>query len=133
MSKSYGNVINFFADEKTLKKQVMGIVTDSLPVEASKEPESNTIYRLYSLFASQIEKNTLAEKFLAGGLGYGEAKKLLLEKILEHFSPMRKKRDNLKKDTGFVKAVLAKGAEKAREVASATTQEVRNKVGLTLA
>lgn len=132
MSKSYGNVINFFADEKTLKKQVMEIVTDSLPVEAPKDPESNTIYKLYSLFASENERNSLAEKFRKGGYGYGEAKKLLLEKILDHFSSMRKKREELKNNPAYVKEVLKKGADRARAIASVTAEEVRTKVGLNI-
>lgn len=132
MSKSYGNVINMFADEKTLKKQVMGIVTDSAPVEEPKDPDNNTIYKLYSYFADESEKQSLAEKFRAGGFGYGDAKKMLLEKILEHFKPYRDEREKLKNDLTRVKEILKQGADKARETAAKTKAEVWEKTGLTL-
>jgi tryptophanyl-tRNA synthetase len=132
MSKSHGNVINMFDTEKTLKKQVMGIVTDSTPVEEPKNPDNDTVYKIYSYFATADEKKELADKYRAGGFGYGDAKKLLLEKILEHFKPYRDERDKLKQDPAQVKEVLKKGAERAREVASATKREVWDKTGLTL-
>ena len=132
MSKSYGNAINMFADEKTLKKQIMGIVTDSTPVESSKNPDNDSIFKLYSLFANEEEKKSLAEKYLNGGFGYGDAKKLLLEKILEHFYPYRNERDKLTKDIDYVKDILVKGADKARVVAYDTKKEVWKKVGLNL-
>ncbi|MCX7878109.1 MAG: tryptophan--tRNA ligase [Ignavibacteria bacterium] len=132
MSKSYGNVINMFSDEKTLRKQVMGIVTDSTPLEEPKDPENDTVFKLYSLFADESEKKTLAEKYRAGGFGYGDAKKLLFEKILDTFKPYREKREQLKKDVQYVLNVLKQGAEKARTVASATKQEVWEKIGLML-
>src|SRR5688500_15730328 len=78
MSKSYGNIIGIFDEGKALKQKVMGIVTDSTPVEAPKEPESNTIYQIYKLVASSEEVAEMAERFRAGGYGYGEAKKALL-------------------------------------------------------
>ena len=130
MSKSYGNTIELFASDKALKKQVMGIVTDSTPVEAPKDPD--TIYKLYSYFATEDEKKTLLERYRAGGMGYGDAKKLLLEKIIETFKPFREERERLKNDLEFVKDVLKKGAEKAREVASATKAEVWDKTGLSI-
>lgn len=132
MSKSYGNVINMFTDEKTLKKQVMGIVTDSAPVEDPKDPDNNTIYKLYSYFADESEKQSLSEKFRAGGFGYGDAKKMLLEKILEHFKPYRDEREKLKNDLTRVKEILKQGADKARETAAKTKAEVWEKTGLTL-
>lgn len=132
MSKSYGNVINMFADEKNLKKQVMGIVTDSTPVEVPKDPEKDTIFNMYSLFAGSDEKTSLAEKYRAGGFGYGDAKKLLLEKIMEYFGPYRLEREKLKSDPAYVKDILKKGADKARETARATKAEVWEKVGLNI-
>jgi tryptophanyl-tRNA synthetase len=132
MSKSYGNVINFFADEKTIKKQVMGIKTDSTPLEAPKDPEKDQVFKYYSYFASDEEINSLAEKYRAGGFGYGDAKKLLLEKILDHFKPFRQKREELKNNLDYVRSVLKQGAEKAGKVASKTTEEVRKAVGLDL-
>ncbi|MBL8017413.1 MAG: tryptophan--tRNA ligase [Ignavibacteria bacterium] len=130
MSKSYGNTIEIFASDKALKKQVMGIVTDSTPVEAPKDPD--TIYKLYSYFATEDEKKTLLERYQAGGMGYGDAKKLLLEKIIETFKPFREERERLKNDLAYVKDILKKGAEKARETAAATKAEVWDKTGLSI-
>jgi tryptophanyl-tRNA synthetase len=132
MSKSYGNVINFFADEKTIKKQVMGIKTDSTPLEAPKDPDKDQVYKFYSYFAADDEKKSLAEKYRIGGFGYGDAKKLLLEKILDYFKPYRQKREELKNNLDYVKSVLNEGAEKARRVAVVTAEEVRKAVGLNL-
>lgn len=132
MSKSYGNIIEIFADEKTLKKQVMGVVTDSTPLEQPKDPDKDNIFKLYSYFASSEEKKSLADKYRAGGFGYGDAKKLLLEKIMVHFEPYRRKRVELSKNLDYIMDVLNKGAEKARSVASATMKEVREKVGLSI-
>jgi tryptophanyl-tRNA synthetase len=132
MSKSYGNVINFFADEKTIKKQVMGIKTDSTPLEQPKDPEKDAVYKFYTYFASEEEKKLLADKYRTGGFGYGDAKKLLLEKILEHFKPFRDKREELKNNLDYVKSVLNDGAERAREVASKTKEEVWKAAGLSL-
>lgn len=128
MSKSYGNTIEIFATDKALKKQVMGIVTDSTPVEAPKEPD--TIYKLYSYFAAEEEKANLLERYRAGGMGYGDAKKLLLEKIIETFKPFREERERLKDDLSYVKDILKKGAEKARIIAAETKAEVWDKTGL---
>ncbi|HAX47346.1 MAG TPA: tryptophan--tRNA ligase [Ignavibacteria bacterium] len=130
MSKSYGNTIEIFASDKDLKKQVMGIKTDSTPVEAPKEPD--TIYKLYSYFASEDEKAALLERYRAGGLGYGEAKKLLLEKVTETFKPFREERERLKNDLSYVKDILKRGAEQARVIASRTKAEVWDKTGLSI-
>lgn len=130
MSKSYGNTIEIFATDKALKKQIMGIVTDSTPVEAPKEPD--TIYKLYSYFASESEKAALLERYRSGGMGYGDAKKLLLEKVIETFKPFREERERLKNDISYVKDILKKGAERARSVASATKAEVWDKTGLSI-
>jgi tryptophanyl-tRNA synthetase len=81
MSKSYGNTIEIFAEGKALSSTVMRIVTDSTPVEAPKDPEKDNVFALYSLFASEEERGALAGRYRAGGTGYGEAKKMLVEKI----------------------------------------------------
>ena len=130
MSKSYGNTIEIFASDKALKKQIMGIVTDSTPVESPKEPD--TIYMLYSYFANEDEKAKLLERYRAGGMGYGDAKKMLLEKVIETFKPYREERERLKNDIAYVKDILKKGAEKARIVASETKKEVWDKTGLSI-
>jgi tryptophanyl-tRNA synthetase len=132
MSKSYGNIIEIFAPEKQLKKQIMGVVTDSTPLEEPKDPLKDNVYKLYSYFASEKEKNSLAEKYRAGGFGYGDAKKMLLDKVLEHFKPFRQKREELKNNMDYIHEVLRKGAEKARITASAVKQEVIEAVGLNI-
>ena len=130
MSKSYGNTIEIFATDKDLKKQIMGIKTDSTPVEAAKEPD--TIYKLYSYFATENEKSALLQRYRAGGMGYGDAKKLLLEKVIETFKPFREERERLKNDISYVKDILKTGAEKARVIASKTKAEVWDKTGLSI-
>lgn len=130
MSKSYGNVINFFADEPELKKQVMGIKTDSTPMEEPKDPDSCTVFKLFSFFASKEEIADLRTKYQKGGFGYGDAKKALLEKLLDYFGPARKKRIELSKDLKYIEEVLEKGAAKARSVAGKTMEEVRSRIGL---
>ncbi len=130
MSKSYNNTIEIFSDYKTLKSRVMSIVTDSTPLEAPKDPDKSTIYALYKLFATPEEAQAMREKFLAGGYGYGHAKKELLEKIWTYFEPHRKRREELLKNKDVVYEVLRKGAERARERAVAVMARVREKTGI---
>ncbi|MBI2453476.1 tryptophan--tRNA ligase [Candidatus Peregrinibacteria bacterium] len=130
MSKSYGNTIDIFAPEDVLKKQVMGIITDSIPLEKPKDPDKCTVFKLYSLLATKNEIQSLKEKYLRGGFGYGDAKKLLFEKILEELRPYRKAREKILKDKSSVEKILKEGAEKAKEIAEKTTLDVRRKVGL---
>src|SRR5262249_27305595 len=129
MSKSYGNTIEIFAEGKPLKKAVMGIVTDSTPVEAPKDPDKDTVFALYGLFATEAERAALAERYRAGGMGYGEAKGMLLAKIEEHFGPAREKRKQLAADPAAVEAVLQAGAERARAEARKTMDLVRRAAG----
>jgi tryptophanyl-tRNA synthetase len=130
MSKSYGNTIEIFAEGNALKKPVMGIVTDSSSVADPKDPERCTVFILYSLFATDAEREALAGRYRAGGMGYGEAKKMLLEKIIEHFAPARQKRKELAANIDYVEEVLRKGAQKARAEAQQTMALVRQAVGL---
>lgn len=132
MSKSYGNTIEIFASDKALRKQIMGIVTDSTPVEDPKDPDNDTIFKLYSYFATADEKSALADRYRAGGMGYGDAKKMLLEKVIETFKPFREERERLKNNIAYVKDILKKGSEKARIVASETKAEVWDKTGLSI-
>lgn len=132
MSKSYGNVIEFFAEDTILKKQIMGIKTDSTPVEDPKNPETSAIFKLYSHFGSPEEIKDLKNKYHKGGFGYGDAKKLLLQKILDHFAKYREKRIELIKDLSYVDDVLKSGAKKARTQAQKTMNLVREKTGLAL-
>src|ERR1700730_6474959 len=130
MSKSYGNTIDIFGDEKETRKRVMSIVTDSTPVEAPKDPVRSTITQLYSLFASKSELAEMHERFKKGGTGYGDFKKQLFEKLWEYFSPMRKRREELLADKLYVDKVLVRGARRANEVANDVMTRVRAAVGL---
>jgi tryptophanyl-tRNA synthetase len=130
MSKSYGNTIDLFGQEKEVRKRVMSIVTDSKPVEAPKEPESSTIYQLYSLFGNAAEREQMKEKFEKGGTGYGEFKKQLFERMWAYFAPMRKRRDEILGDPSYIDTVLQRGAEQANAVANKVMKRVREAVGL---
>lgn len=131
MSKSYGNVIEIFSDENTIKKQVLGILTDSKPIEGPKDPENCNVYYLYSLFASEEEKIELANKYRAGNFGYGDAKKILLDKILKYFEPYREKRIELENNLDYIGKVLKDGALKARVESEKVMKKVRERVGYT--
>ena len=130
MSKSYGNNIDIFGDEKETRKRVMSIVTDSTPVEAPKDPERSTIVQLYSLFASKNEIASMRDRFKKGATGYGDFKKELFEKMWEYFAPMRKRREEIQRDKGYIDNVLAKGAKRANEIANQVMARVRQAVGL---
>jgi tryptophanyl-tRNA synthetase len=130
MSKSYGNTIEIFGEEKAIKKKIMSIVTDPTPVEAPKDPDKNSIYQLYRLFAEPAKAASMAEKFRAGGYGYGDAKKALFETLWEYFRPYREKRAELAKDPGAADEIRKKGAVKARAVAMETLEKVRKMVGV---
>lgn len=130
MSKSYGNAIDIFADEKTLRKRVMSIVTDTTPVDEPKPIENNVLYEIYSLFLDEDEREGLKERFLTPGLMYGEVKKELFNIIWEYFLPYRKVRDKYFNDRSETNRILQKGAEKAREQASYYLDLARRNVGL---
>jgi tryptophanyl-tRNA synthetase len=130
MSKSYGNTIEIFAEGKPLEKTVMSIKTDSTPKGQPLNPESDTVFSLYSLFASDDEKASLAADYRSGAVGYGDAKKKLLAKIDEHFVPFRDKRKQLAADPSTVEDVLKAGAAKARAEAQRTMDMVRKATGL---
>jgi tryptophanyl-tRNA synthetase len=130
MSKSYGNTIDLQAEPKELKKVIMSIKTDSTPVEAPKNPDADNVFALFALFAGDEEKAALAARYRAGGFGYGEAKKMLLEKVTAYFEPYRKKRAELLARPDYVNDVLRQGAQKARAVARQTLDEAKHACGL---
>src|SRR6266403_1059469 len=130
MSKSYNNTIDIFGDEKETRKRVMSIVTDSVAVDAPKDPATSTIFKLYSLVASKNEIAAMRERFVNGGTGYGDFKKQLFEKLWEYFAPMRKRREEILKHKTYIDDVLARGAERANEIASQVMDRVRKAVGL---
>ena len=130
MSKSYGNTIEIFGDEKATKKKVMGIVTDSQPVEAPKQNlDQNIPLQLLKLVAAEKAREIEA-KLAAGGYGYGDAKKELLAALLDYFAPYRQKREELAKNRDYIEQVLRDGAARANAVADATMKKVREAVGL---
>jgi len=130
MSKSYNNIIPIFDDEKVIKKAVMGIVTDSKSVEECKDPSCCTVFKLYSLFAGKEECKKLADKYKKGGMGYGEAKQMLLDKIVKTFAPFREKRLYLEGNPKEVEEILQRGAEKVKAISHQTMEKVRKATGL---
>jgi tryptophanyl-tRNA synthetase len=130
MSKSYGNTIEIFAEGKPLQKTVMSIKTDSTPLGSPLEPGTCNVFALYSLFASDAEKADLATKYRSGAIGYGEAKKLLLDKIDAHFGPARERRKQLAQNASVVEDMMRKGAQRARAEAHQTMTLVREAVGM---
>ena len=140
MSKSYGNTIDIFAEGNALKKTVMSIVTDSTPVEAPKDPTRCTVVALYGLFATEAEQQKIASLYRnpmedadqrnGRPFGYGDSKKMLLDRINAHFGPYREKRKELAARPDHVEDVLRKGARKARAEAQVTMELVRRAVGM---
>lgn len=129
MSKSKGNVIDIFLPEKKLRKQIMGIATDSTPLEAPKNPDTCTVFQLYQLIADKSEQATMRKQYEQGGYGYGHAKQALFECILNRFEKERKAFDYFMSHTDQVEKTLQSGAQKARKVAQDVLDRVRNKLG----
>jgi len=129
MSKSYGNEIEMFDEGSSLKKRVMSIVTDSTPVSEPKDPETSTPFLLMKLVASPQEIDYWADRYRSGGMGYGEAKKRLLQLIEEFFGPLREKRRQLAADPDYVEDVLRESGRKARALAHETMELVREATG----
>src|SRR5262249_45495359 len=130
MSKSYGNTIDIFAEGKLLQKTIMSIKTDSTPLGQPLNPDTCTVYALYSLFAADQDKADLAARYRSGSIGYGDAKKLLLAKINEYFAPARQKRKELTANPDDVEKILRDGAHRARAEARQTMALVREAVGM---
>lgn len=130
MSKSYGNTIGIFEPENAVRKKIMKIVTDSVPVEEPKDPDACNVFALLKLMATGEELGEWENRYRRGGLGYGEVKKRLAELTIEYFQPYRQRRTELENDLDEVKKVLADGAERARAVAGQTLEKARRAVGL---
>lgn len=130
MSKSRGNIINIFLPEKQLKKQVMGIETDSTPLEEPKNPDTCKVFALYELIATPQQTEILRQKYLAGNFGYGHAKTELLNLILETYKTEREKFDYYMNNLPELDAKLFEGAEKTRKVAAETLKRVRESLGM---
>jgi tryptophanyl-tRNA synthetase len=129
MSKSYENTLRMFWPEQQLRKAVMAIVTDSTPVEQPKDT-SQTVFQLWSLFATKPEREELFARAKAGGLGYGEVKKDLAERMLRFFAPMRTLREDLARRPDEVEDILRDGARRARELALETWAAAREAAGV---
>lgn len=130
MSKSYGNEIGIFDEGSALKKKIMSIVTDSTPVEEPKDPTTSTPFLLLGLIATPEETAEWETRYKAGGMGYGEVKKRLLELVDDHFRPFRERRRELEADPDYVRDVLSEGGRRARAVAQGVMERVREATGL---
>lgn len=129
MSKSKNNLIDIFLPEKALKKQIMGIQTDSTPLEEPKDPETDTVFALYSLLAGSEDVHAMRQNYLGGNYGYGHAKKALFECILERFGAARERFDHFMANRDELDIILKDGAEKAHAVADFVLGRVREKLG----
>ena len=130
MSKSYDNTLPVLAPTDVLRKAVMGIVTDSSPVEAVKDPEQDTVFKLFELIAPPDEVEGLRRRYLEGGVGYGEAKGLLLEVLVETFAAARERYKDILAAPGEIARILATGAQQARERSSTTLDCAREAIGI---
>ncbi len=130
MSKSYNNTIEIFGSGKPLKKRIMKVVTDSKELDDPKDPEGCNVFALYKLFADAEQQAELAERYRAGGMGYGHAKTALWELMEAYFEPMRERRLALEQDPDFVEDVLRTGAKRASAVAEDVLGRAREAVGL---
>ena len=130
MSKSYGNHIPLFLPEKQLRKATMKIVTNSQGIDEPKDPESCNVFALYKLLTDPSQQASLAERYRAGGLGWGHAKQELFEKLNIVLSPMRETYTALMSDPSHIDALLESGARRARKVAQKTITRLREAVGV---
>ena len=130
MSKSYGNTIEIFEPEESIRKKIMRIVTDSTPLEQPKDPDKCNVFALLKLVTSAEELEEWENRYRSGGMGYGEAKKRLAELMIDYFKPFRQKRAELENNLDYVRELLANGAKRAKAVAVKTLAEARKAVGL---
>jgi tryptophanyl-tRNA synthetase len=131
MSKSYGNTLEIFGDEKTLRKKVMSIVMDSRsPQEPKPDADRNLAVQLLKLVAPPEAATDLENRLRAGGLGYGDLKKALFEQYWSYFAAARARRAEISSDPGYIESVLREGAERARAVASVVLKRARKASGL---
>ena len=129
MSKSYGNAIGVFDTDASIKKRIMGIVTDSTPVEDPKNPDTDNVFALYRLVATPEQTAEMAQRYRCGGLGYGTAKKELVPLVLEYFAEARRRKQELLADPAYVEDVLQAGGAKARATACEVLDRCRTAAG----
>lgn len=129
MSKSRDNIINIFLPDKKLRKQIMGIQTDSKALEEPKDPDTDNVFAIYKLLANEEQLATMRANYEGGNYGYGHAKQALYELILEKFADVRAKYNHYMENKHEIDEALAVGAEKARVIAQDVLKRVRTKVG----
>jgi tryptophanyl-tRNA synthetase len=129
MSKSYDNAIPIFAPEKKMRKQVMSIKTDSIPVEEPKDPDKSVLFDIFALFLEEHGIQELRDRFVTPGLKYGEVKQELFGVIWEYFKPYREKRQYYAEHLDEVRDILKQGAEKARAIGSQYLAAARHNAG----
>ncbi len=130
MSKSYNNTLEVFEEPKPLRKQIMRIVTDSRPMEEPKEPQSDHLYQLYSLFAADAQREEMAALYRRGGFGYGQVKSALADLATEYFAEARARRADLTARPDDVRHVLATGAARARAKAAEVLHRAQRACGV---
>lgn len=132
MSKSYNNTIPLFATDEEVKKAVMSIPTDSKGIDEAKDPAEDKIFALHTLFAEADELAEISERYTKGGLGYKESKEILIKNISAFIKPLRENRERIAIDQDNILEILQEGGRRAREVAEAKMNEVREKIGIKL-
>ena len=130
MSKSYDNTIPLFGSESEIQKKIMSITTNSQEVHEKKDPTTCTVFALYKLVSTESEQAALAKKYTNGGMGYGEAKKILFEAIKIYFSPMWKQRQELEKDSSLIQKTRALGVQRVKPLAQKMIIKARKSVGI---
>ncbi len=130
MSKSYNNHILIFDEGKPLKKKVMSVVTDSAELEDPKDPDTCNVFKLLKLFATKEKLSDIADKYRAGGYGYGHAKKELLGEINDYFGEARERRKELEKSPDTIRDILKEGGRKARARAESVMEPIRKATGI---
>ncbi len=129
MSKSRGNLINLFLPDKKLRKQIMTIETDSIPLEDPKDPDTCNVFSLYTLIANEQQQQEMRKNYLGGNYGYGHAKQALYEVLIDKFAAERERYNYYMNHLNEVEDALAMGAKKAAKVANEVLARVREKMG----
>lgn len=130
MSKSYGNAIEIFEPVKEMRKKVMRIATDSRPMEAAKDPETDHLFQLYRLFANEADTQSMSDLYQRGGFGYGEVKKALADAAESYFAPARQRRAELESNPQRVREILGDGAATARAKAGEVLRRAQQACGI---
>ena len=129
MSKSKNNTINIFLQEKKLRSQIMSIKTDSKSIDEPKNPYQCNLFKLFSILVNKNQIDVLRQKYLNGGVSYGDTKQELFELILEKFKTERTKFKYYNENPREVELALEKGANKASKIADEVLLKVRRKLG----